>query len=87
MVWKFWRQKKKKAKAAALIEALKNEDKEVRVRAAKSLRTIGPEAVPALIEALKDEDERVRWFATWTLQKIITPEAWKALEEHFKKSN
>ena len=72
---------------STLIEGLKDEVKEIRVRAAKALWKIGPEAVPALIEALKDEDERVRWFAAWTLEKINTPEAQKALEEYRKKSN
>ena len=59
MVLKFWRQKKKEAKAAALIEALKNEDKDVRVRAVKDLWLIGPEGVPVLIEALKDKNKNL----------------------------
>jgi len=48
------------------IEALKDEDKDVRSGAAEALGEIGPAAkpaVPALIEALGDEDSRVPVFA------------------------
>ena len=53
-----------KAKDAipALIEALKDKEWNVRLRAAEALKKIGPKAesaVPALIEALNDEDVHV----------------------------
>lgn len=47
----------------ALVEALRDEHKDVRSSAAYALGRIGPDAkaaVPALVEALKDEDEGVR---------------------------
>ncbi len=66
-----------KAKVAALIEDLKDEDEEVRRDAAAALGDIGPaaaknkDAVPALIVALKkDEDEEVRRNAATALGKI-----------------
>jgi HEAT repeat protein len=50
------------------IEALKDEDENVRYSAAKALRWIGDErAVEPLIEALKDEDENVRYSAAKAL--------------------
>ncbi len=67
---------------SALIAALKDEDKEVRGRAANALGQIGPaakEAVPALIAALKDEDRLVRLHAAWALGQI-GPAAIPALE-------
>ena len=81
-----------KAKLAvpALSEALKDENYDVRVAAAEALAKIGPEAKPAaanLIVALKDDDGNVRRYAAKALKKINTPEARKALEEYYKKSN
>jgi len=73
-----------------LINDLKDEDPNVRVKAAHALLKMGPEAeeaVPALIEALEDEDETVRWYAAETLERLNTPEAQKALKEYKKKSN
>ncbi len=52
-----------KAAVPALIEALKDENSEMRRRVAVALGNIGPDAkaaVPALIEALKDENKNVR---------------------------
>ena len=60
-----------------LIEALKNENRQVRWRAASALGEIGAEAasaVPALIVRLEDEDEYIRRIAAHALGKI-GPEA------------
>ena len=57
----------------ALIEALKDDDNEVRRNAASALGRIGPAAeaaVPALIEALKDDDNEVRRNAAFALGRI-----------------
>ena len=51
------------AAVPALIEALKDEDSNVRGSAADALGKIGPAAVPALIEALRDDDSDVRYTA------------------------
>ena len=62
-----------KATVPALIEALKDKDKDVRRDAAKALGIIGPTAkaaVPALIEMLKDKDVYVRRSAEGALDKI-----------------
>ena len=64
----------------ALIQALKDENKDVRVNAAVALGQIGEGAkdvVPALIQALKDQDEWVRINAAWALEEIkkFLPEA------------
>jgi hypothetical protein len=56
-----------------LIEALKDEEKEVRWHAAWVLSRIGSEAkdaVPALIEALKDEEAEIRRLVTKTLWRM-----------------
>ena len=69
---------------------LKDEDTNVRLKAAHALLKMGAEAkeaVPALIEALKDEDETVRWYAAEALDRRNTPEAQKALKEYKQKSN
>ncbi|HAA27850.1 MAG TPA: hypothetical protein DCE56_09535, partial [Cyanobacteria bacterium UBA8553] len=58
----------------ALIEALQDEEVEVRRRATSALLSIGgkvkEDAVPALIEALKDEDSQVRSGAAYALGSI-----------------
>ena len=57
----------------ALIEALKDENRQVRWRAASALGEIGPEAspaVPSLIDTLQDEDGYVRRIAAYALGKI-----------------
>ena len=60
-----------KDEVPALIEALQNEDKDVRVNAAVTLREIVSEdAVPALIQALQGQDEWVRVNAAWALGEI-----------------
>ena len=52
----------------ALIQALQNENKDVRVNAVVTLGQIESEdVVPVLIEALQDQDEWVRVNAAWTL--------------------
>jgi HEAT repeat protein len=56
-----------------LIEALKDEEDEVRWYSAWVLSRIGSEAklaVPALIEALKDEQGEIRYLAAKTLESI-----------------
>jgi HEAT repeat protein len=54
-----------------LIEALKDEDSNVRWRVAYALGEIGDRrAVEPLIEALKDKDSDVRWQAAEALEKI-----------------
>lgn len=60
-------------RVAFFINALKDEDPEVRERAAEALGSFGPEskeAVPALIEALKDDDEKVCGQAAHALAKV-----------------
>ena len=47
----------------ALIDALKDEDAQVRWRAAEALGAIRQASVPALMTALKDEQAEVRWRA------------------------
>ena len=58
---------------ASLAKALKDEEGDVRMHAARSLGRMGNEAktaTAALNEALKDPDERVRKDASQTLEKI-----------------
>jgi HEAT repeat protein len=65
-----------------LTEALKEEDWEVRISAAKSLGEIGnPAAVPGLIEALADPDRSMREMAAWALGRIRSTAAVPALSE------
>ena len=57
----------------ALIQALKDENKDVRREAASALGRIGEEAknaVPALIQALKGQDPEVRDTIVWALGKM-----------------
>jgi HEAT repeat protein len=63
------------ASAAALIEALKDQDGDVREKAAETLAKIGEPAIDALIEALLDEDSNVRRGAAWTLGEIKNKKA------------
>ena len=73
---------------SALIQALKDDDRDVRMEAAESLGEIGPEAkaaVPALIQALKDDNFNVRRGAAMALLTIGTPEALKAVEQYKSK--
>ncbi|RME00354.1 MAG: TIR domain-containing protein, partial [Bacteroidetes bacterium] len=53
-----------------LIQALKDEDREVRRAAAEALMKIGQPAVLHLIQALNDEESDVRYYAAWALGKI-----------------
>jgi hypothetical protein len=63
--------KTKESAVKALIEALKDENHEVRKQAAISLGEIKtPHAVEALIATLKDEDPEVRKAAAWALGEI-----------------
>ena len=64
----------------ALIQALQDQDSNVRNNAARALGSIGEgavDAVPALIQLLKDQDEWVRINAAWALEEIkkFLPEA------------
>lgn len=64
----------KRARAVApLIEALHDEDEDVRWAAAWSLGEIGKPAARPLIQVLNDEDSDVRWKAAWALEKIGKP--------------
>ena len=70
---------------SALIEVLKDKDKDVRVSTAKALGTIGDKsALPALIAALKDKDWFVRNKAAEVLMKIKDIKAVTALIEELK---
>ncbi len=66
---------------AALIEALKISDKDVRINAAWALGPSGPQAkaaVPRLTEALEDKDWKVRLQTAWALG-AIGPDAKEAI--------
>ena len=72
----------------ALIEALKDLDSNILVRAAEALGRIGPEAkeaIPALLPLLKDDIEEVRNVAGAALKKI--EEGGSKIEDRSKKSN
>jgi HEAT repeat protein len=65
----------------ALIEALRAENKLVRMAAARALGEIGDAgAVPALIEALRDESDSVQLDAAVALNNIGTPDALAAVD-------
>lgn len=67
-----------------LIEALKDDDRDVRTSAAGALISIGPDAksaVSTLVRALKDEDHFVRWNAAAALGEIGDKSAAYALAE------
>ena len=72
----------------ALIDALKGENEDVRIRATYVLEDIGPDAkaaVPALtIEALKDENEYIREAAAGALGEIDAEAAVLAFIEALK---
>jgi HEAT repeat protein len=72
----------------ALIQALKDEDENVRKAAAEALGELGDRrAVPALIQALKDEDGSVRGAAAWALGKLGDRRAVPALRQAVKDYN
>lgn len=61
------------ADVPALVKALQDQDRQVRIEAATDLGLMGPsakEAVPALLEALKDQEALVRLRADEALMKI-----------------
>jgi HEAT repeat protein len=71
-----------------LIEALKDLDSNILVRAAESLGRIGPEAkeaIPALLPLLKDDIEEVRNVAAAALKRI--EDGGSKIEDRSKKSN
>ena len=68
-----------------LIQALQDDDEDVRYHAAFALGEIGEgavEAVPALIQALQDDDEGVRYHAAYALRDIGTTETLKAVSDN-----
>ena len=64
------------------MQALKDQNPDVRNNAAWALAKIGEDAVPALIQALQDQDSQVHANAVLALEQIGTPEALKAVEEY-----
>jgi hypothetical protein len=71
------------------IEALKDEDLEIRINAIKTLMTLGREAVPALVETLKGKDTELRIWAALILGNLGTEakEALPTLLTVFKDKN
>jgi HEAT repeat protein len=72
----------------ALIDALKDVNKNVRWVVAQALGRFGKAAVPAvpaLIDTLKDVDEDVRNGAEQALERIGTPEALEALHRFWRR--
>ena len=65
-----------------LIQALEDDDEDIRWDAAFALRDIGERAVPALIQALQDDDEIVRYHAAYALRDIRTTETLKAVSDN-----
>ena len=65
----------------ALIEALQDQNTDVRGSVGFVLGEIGRDAVPALTLALQDEDWNIRYSAREVLGKIGTPEALKAIKD------
>jgi len=69
-----------RAAVPALVEALKDPEKDVRREAAKALGSIkDARAVTPLVEALGDSDGNVRLYAAYALGEIKDPKAVKAL--------
>lgn len=69
-----------------LIEALRDEDPAVRLRAAEALARIGPKAgaaVPTLLEAVNDSSDAVRGTAAGAIQ-IIEGRDWREVEREWK---
>jgi HEAT repeat protein len=68
-----------------LVQALKDQNGDVRKNAASTLGSIGEgavNAVPTLVQALKDQDQDVRRNAATALGSIGSPEALKAVKEY-----
>ncbi|MBV9537721.1 MAG: HEAT repeat domain-containing protein [Acidisphaera sp.] len=75
------------ATVAALSNAIKDPDPQVRFSAALSLAQIGPAAelaVPALQDALGDDNRYVPGYAVEALERIATPDAMRALLPYLK---
>ncbi len=71
-----------------LIEALKNEDSDIRWKAARHLGNIKDKnVVDALIESLEDPDFRVRTNAAWSLGEIGNKKAINYLNKALKDEN
>ncbi|MCW3095801.1 MAG: lyase domain protein repeat-containing protein [Chthonomonadaceae bacterium] len=67
------------------IARLKNENRDVRLSAARALEEIDdPAVVPALVEALEDTDSSVRWCTAKALGEIGDPTAVPALIKALK---
>lgn len=66
---------------SALLQAMRDEEQQVRWAAAQALRKIGPPTVPALLQALRDESTRVAQAMVEALGEIGDPEAVPALLE------
>jgi len=64
----------------ALIQALQDQNEDVRMDVAFALGMVGESAVPALIQALQDEHVIVRANAAKALGEIGTSEALKAVK-------
>ena len=67
-----------------MIQALSDDEVDIRTYAAVGLANVGEaasDAVPALIPILTDESDRVREHVAFALSEIGTPEAEKALSE------
>lgn len=65
-----------------MLSSLKDEDENIRAKAAEDIARLKPpavEAVPALISALGDKSPTVRYRAAETLERIGTPKARKAV--------
>ena len=81
-----WRRRRRSgdegpAAGPPLSEALRDEDRNVRIAAARALGDIkDPAAGPPLIEALRDEDSSVRRVAAWVLREIKDPAAGPLIE-------
>jgi HEAT repeat protein len=78
-----------KAAVGALARALRDEDPHVRFSAALSLAQHGPdagEAVSALEAALVDDNRYVPGFAVEALERVNSPDAWRALIPFLKRA-
>jgi HEAT repeat protein len=72
-----------------LLQALKNEDATIRIKAIMGLSKLGVEAVPPLVEALKDKDPQVQQSAAYGMRLLrVEPKAYAAaLGQYAKDEN